>query len=92
MDVENNEHILEIQKEPIAILARPSKMDVDDAPTLIDTSIPTTAAALDAADAILYLLDARDPWSFRSIAVEEATSKPILFVLTKTGACHFAQY
>lgn len=85
VDIEGNGHILEIQKEPVAVQARPSKMDVDDdAPILIDTSIPTTAAALDAANVILYLLDARDPWSFRSIYVEEATTKPILFVLTKT--------
>jgi hypothetical protein len=60
-------------------------MDVDEAPPLIDTTIPNTAAALEVADLVIEILDARDPLSYRSEFLEKEVNKPLLFVLNKTG-------
>jgi nuclear GTP-binding protein len=62
-------------------------MEVDDVPVLIDTTVPNLKAALDAADVVVHVLDARDPLSFRSAFVErESNSKKQVFVLNKIGA------
>jgi hypothetical protein len=60
-------------------------MDVDEAPPLIDTTIPNTATALEVADLVIEILDARDPLSYRSEFLEKKVNKPLLFVLNKTG-------
>lgn len=64
-------------------------MDMDDeVPPLIDTSIPNTAAALQVADVVICVLDARDPLSYRSAFVERiVTDKPLFFILNKVGMC-----
>lgn len=62
-------------------------MEIDDeAPPLIDTTIPDTVAAIQAADVVLYVLDARDPLSYRSSFVEKIVGeKPLFFILNKIG-------
>lgn len=61
-------------------------MEVDEAPLLIDTTVPNLKAALDTADVVVHVLDARDPLSFRSAFVElESKSKKQVFVLNKIG-------
>lgn len=58
----------------------------NEAPPLIDTTVPHTAAALEAADLVLYLLDSRDPLSYRNSFVEQAIGdKPLAYVLNKIG-------
>jgi nuclear GTP-binding protein len=58
----------------------------NEAPPLIDTSVPHTAAALNAADIVLYILDARDPLSYRSAFIENTIGeKPMLYILNKIG-------
>ena len=61
-------------------------MEVDEVPLLIDTTVPNLKAALDTADVIVHVLDARDPPSFRSAFVErESNRKKQVFVLNKIG-------
>lgn len=61
-------------------------MEVDEVPLLIDTTVPNLRAALDTADVVVHILDARDPLSFRSAFVErESKSKKQVFVLNKIG-------
>ena len=63
-------------------------MEVDEVPLLIDTTVPNLKAALDIADVIVHVLDARDPPSFRSAFVErESNRKKQVFVLNKIGMC-----
>ncbi|KAG8762869.1 hypothetical protein FRC11_007467 [Ceratobasidium sp. 423] len=75
----------------------------DDAPVLIDSSLPNLGSVLDSAHVVLYVLDARDPQSFRNIELEKVLrekNKPLVVVLTKTdlvphevlaGWTHFLQ-
>ncbi|QRV72572.1 GNL3L/Grn1 putative GTPase [Ceratobasidium sp. AG-Ba] len=61
--------------------------DPDTAPVLIDSSLPTLGAVIDSADAVLCVIDARDPQTFRSRRLEEVVaqkSKGLVLVLTKT--------
>jgi nuclear GTP-binding protein len=61
-------------------------VDEDEVPLLIDTTIPNTAAALQVADVVISVLDARDPLSYRSTYVEGTLSNtPLLYVLNKIG-------
>ena len=62
------------------------EVEADDVPLLIDTTAPNLRAALDAADVVVHVLDARDPLSFRSAFMErESKSKKQVFVLNKIG-------
>ena len=55
-------------------------------PLLVDTTIPSTAAALQAADVVITILDARDPLSYRSTYIEGILGNtPLLYVLNKIG-------
>ncbi|EJD53481.1 hypothetical protein AURDEDRAFT_79920 [Auricularia subglabra TFB-10046 SS5] len=61
-------------------------MDVDDedeAPALSDPTLVDLAAALERADTLVFVLDARDPLAYRSTTIE-ALDKKKVFVLTKT--------
>jgi nuclear GTP-binding protein len=61
-------------------------MEVDEVPLLIDTTVPNLKTALDTADVIVHVLDAREPLSFRSAFAErESKSKKQVFVLNKVG-------
>ena len=65
-------------------------MEVDEVPLLIDTTVPNLKAAIDTADVVVHILDARDPLSFRSAFVErESKSKKQVFVLNKIGVSAF---
>jgi nuclear GTP-binding protein len=73
---------------PIAVITGGSHGPTTDteAPPLIDTSVPHTAAALNASDVVLYILDARDPLSYRSAFIENTVGeKPMLYILNKIG-------
>jgi nuclear GTP-binding protein len=62
-------------------------VDEDEAPLLIDTTIPNTDTALQVADVVINVLDARDPLSYRSTYVEGTLGDtPLLYVLNKIGA------
>ena len=68
--------------------ASTAAMEVDEVPLLIDTTVPNLKAALDTADVVVHVLDARDPPSFRSAFVErESNRKKQVFVLNKIGTC-----
>lgn len=62
-------------------------MEIDDeAPPLIDTTIPDTAAAIQAADVVIQVLDARDPLSYRSSFIDNVVGdKPLFIILNKIG-------
>ena len=61
-------------------------MEVDDVPLLIDTTVPNLKAAIDTADVVVHVLDAREPLSFRSAFVErESKGTKQVFVLNKIG-------
>lgn len=62
--------------------------DEEEAPMLLNQELPTFKAVIDKADAIIHLLDARDPLSFRSLELErlcEEGGKKQLFILNKIG-------
>ncbi|KAL1744619.1 hypothetical protein HDZ31DRAFT_82542 [Schizophyllum fasciatum] len=64
--------------------------DEDDAPMLMDPALPTLRAVLDRADAVIEVLDARDPQTFRSAALEAYAadaSKKFMFVMNKIDLC-----
>ncbi|PVG03543.1 hypothetical protein CPB86DRAFT_779261 [Serendipita vermifera] len=61
-----------------------NEMDMDGPPPLIDTTIPNTAAALEVADLVVEILDARDPLSYRSEFLEKKSDKQLFFILNKT--------
>ncbi|KAH7105418.1 hypothetical protein BKA62DRAFT_741365 [Auriculariales sp. MPI-PUGE-AT-0066] len=59
-------------------------MDEDtEEPILIDPTLVDLAAVIERADALICVLDARDPQAYRSKTLEEA-GKPVVFVVTKT--------
>ncbi|CAE6429739.1 unnamed protein product [Rhizoctonia solani] len=61
--------------------------DEDVPPILIDSSLPNLGSVLDSAHVVLYVLDARDPQSFRNAQLEKVVGekgKPVVIVLTKT--------
>ncbi|KAK7060149.1 hypothetical protein VNI00_000913 [Paramarasmius palmivorus] len=78
-------------KGPIAPIAEDDdEDDEDDVPILINRDLPNLQSVIDQADVIVQLLDARDPFSFRSSHLEKVTAqagKKLLFVLTKIDAC-----
>ena len=63
----------------------------DDVPILLNPEYPHFNAIFEKSDVILYVLDARDPQSFRSSQIENLVSKKseqrLVFVLNKAGAC-----
>ncbi|KIM20373.1 hypothetical protein M408DRAFT_138654 [Serendipita vermifera MAFF 305830] len=68
----------------ITVTTNKGAAEEEEAPPLIDTTIPNTAAALQVADVVISVLDARDPLSFRSTFVEGTLGNtPLLYVLNK---------
>lgn len=61
------------------------------APLLLNPDLPHLAAVLDKADVVIEVLDARDPLSYRSLALEARVAskegQKLLLVLNKIGAC-----
>jgi nuclear GTP-binding protein len=59
-------------------------------PPLMNPELPHLAAVLDKADVVIEILDARDPLSYRSKALETQVSlkegQRLLLVLNKIGA------
>ncbi|CAE7144523.1 unnamed protein product [Rhizoctonia solani] len=71
--------------EPAPAAAITAEEDVP--PILIDSSLPNLGSALDSAHVVLYVLDARDPQSFRNAQLEKVIGekgKSMVVVLTKT--------
>lgn len=67
------------QSDPIVI-------QDDEAPLLIDTTVPDLNTALDIADIVIHVLDARDPPAYRSEFVEKLVEgKHQIFLLNKIG-------
>jgi nuclear GTP-binding protein len=61
----------------------------DEVPVLLDPKWPHLQAVLNDADVIIEVLDARDPFAYRSAQIEKFAAdagKRILFVLNKIGA------
>ena len=61
----------------------------EEVPVLINPELPNLKAVLDAADAVVEVLDARDPAAARSTHLEELAregGKKLLLVLAKVGA------
>lgn len=62
----------------------------EDAPMLMDPELATLRAVLDKADAVIEVLDARDPQTFRSAALEKHImegNKKLMLVLNKIDLC-----
>lgn len=73
---------------PPSMLGKTTDADEDEAPPLIDHTIPDLDAVLDRADIIAQVLDVRDPLSFRLPAFEKAVAergKKHILVLNKIG-------
>lgn len=70
--------------------------EVSGAPLLFDSELPTLQAALEKADVLLEVVDARDPLGFRSPWLEElfcgedeeGQKGKVVIVLTKIGSSH----
>jgi nuclear GTP-binding protein len=64
--------------------------DTNGAPLLLNPELPHLAAVLDRADVVIEVLDARDPLSYRSHALEARVAskegQKLLLVLNKIGA------
>jgi len=67
-----------------------STTESNGAPPLLNPDLPHLAAVLDKADVVIEVLDARDPLSYRSHALETRVAskegQKLLFVLNKIGA------
>ncbi|KAF7331730.1 hypothetical protein MKEN_00052800 [Mycena kentingensis (nom. inval.)] len=62
--------------------------DADEVPVLVNPELPTLQSALEAADVVVEVLDARDPLAFRSEHIEAlAAQKRVVFVLNKIDTC-----
>ncbi|KAL1665621.1 P-loop containing nucleoside triphosphate hydrolase protein [Schizophyllum commune] len=64
--------------------------DEEDAPMLMDPDLPNLRAVLDKADVVVEVLDARDPQTFRSVALEKyvgEAGKKAMFVMNKIDLC-----
>ncbi|CUA69570.1 hypothetical protein RSOLAG22IIIB_08577 [Rhizoctonia solani] len=75
----------ETASEPALVAAITA--DEDAPPILIDSGLPNLGSVLDSAHVVLYVLDARDPQSFRNAQLEKVVGekgKPMVVVLTKT--------
>ncbi|KAJ3777468.1 GTP-binding protein [Lentinula raphanica] len=95
VDLEDADGIASISAKQLTVktTSRPvhevedSESEDEDAPVLINRDLPHLQAALDQADVVIEVLDARDPLPFRSSYLEELiSSKPkrkTLFVLNK---------
>jgi nuclear GTP-binding protein len=73
---------------PIARIVEELAVVAEDPPPLVDAELPTIQSALDKADAVIQVLDARDPQSFRSAFLENLITETngkdkLLFVLNK---------
>ena len=68
---------------------QPASSDDEDAPTLLNPEYPHFEAIFEKSDVIFYVLDARDPLSFRSSQIESLAGKKheqrLVFVLNKAG-------
>jgi nuclear GTP-binding protein len=67
-----------------------STTETNGAPLLLNPDLPHLAAVLDKADVVIEVLDARDPLSYRSRALEARVAskegQKLLLVLNKIGA------
>ena len=83
-----------------ALKPRPKPVEVeeedeeeeDDVPVLINHDLPNLTSALDSADVIIQVLDARDPMSCRSQHLEtlaKENGKKMLLVVNKIGTLSF---
>ncbi|RPD62065.1 hypothetical protein L226DRAFT_508977 [Lentinus tigrinus ALCF2SS1-7] len=66
------------------------EVEEEDVPVLINPELPNLKAVLDAADAVVEVLDARDPLAARSAHLEELAregGKKVLLVLAKVDTC-----
>jgi nuclear GTP-binding protein len=74
---------------PAAVRIEEAEDEGEDVPVLINRDLPNLKAVLDDSDAIIQVLDARDPLAFRSSHLEDlAGAKPgrrTLLVLNKIG-------
>jgi len=60
----------------------------DEAPPLLDTTMPSLREALKKANVVIEVLDARDPLAFRNLELEKhivGQDKKLLFLLNKVG-------
>jgi nuclear GTP-binding protein len=63
--------------------------DGEEVPVLLNPEYPNLQSILDKSDAIIHVLDARDPLAFRSSHLEKLLEKKkILLVLNKIGTPH----
>ncbi len=73
---------------PVARVVEELAVVAEAPPPLVDAELPTVQSALDRADAVIQVLDARDPQSFRSAFLENLITETngkdkLLFVLNK---------
>lgn len=60
----------------------------EEVPVLLNRDLPDLGKTIDSVDAVVYVLDARDPLPFKSTDLEEvlkSKKKKVMFVLNKVG-------
>ena len=76
-------------KQPAVVVVEEEEEE-DEVPVLLNRDLPDLEKTIDAADAVVYVLDARDPLPFRSADLEEvlkSKKKKVMFVLNKIDLC-----
>ena len=82
---------LKPRPKPVEVEEEDEEED-DDVPVLINHDLPNLKSALDSADVIVQILDARDPMSCRSQHLEalaKENGKKMLLVVNKIGTLSF---
>ena len=83
---------LKPRPKPVEVEEEDDEEEEDDVPVLINHDLPNLKSALDSADVIIQVLDARDPMSCRSQHLEtlaKENGKKMLLVVNKIGTLSF---
>ena len=75
-------------KQPAVVVVEDE--EDEEVPVLLNRDLPDLGKTIDAVDAVVYVLDARDPLPFRSTDLEEvlkSKKKKVMFVLNKIDLC-----
>jgi nuclear GTP-binding protein len=83
---------LKPRPKPVEVEEEDEEEEENDVPVLINRDLPNLKSALDSADVIIQVLDARDPMSCRSQHLEtlaKENGKKMLLVVNKIGTLSF---
>jgi nuclear GTP-binding protein len=83
---------LKPRPKPVEVEEEDEEEEENDVPVLINRDLPNLNSALDSADVVIQVLDARDPMSCRSQHLEtlaKENGKKMLLVVNKIGTLSF---